>query len=157
MDASDTAVGAILSQLCEDEWCHPEAFDSWPFVPAEVKYDVYDKQVTARVAAFWQSKYMLRSVEAQLMVYTYHKNLEYFNSTKILHRGQQNWAEFLQSLNFKVVYREGRLNENADTLSKRRDNHPQWGSNSDHPSFFCRHQYVRQEQDILWAQVLQSC
>jgi len=100
---------------------------------------------------------MLQSVEAQKMVYTYHKNLEYFNSTKILHGRQQNWAEFLQSLNLKVVYGEGRLNENADRLSKRRDNRPQWGSNSDPHSFFCRYQYVGQEQDVLQAQVLQSC
>jgi hypothetical protein len=30
-------------------------------------------------------------------------------------------AEFLQLFNFKVVYREGRLNKKADVLSRRRD------------------------------------
>jgi len=67
---------------------------------------------------------MLRSVEEQITVYIDHKNLEYFNTTKIVNRRQNRRAEFVQSFNFKVVYRERRLNEKADELSRRRDNHP---------------------------------
>ena len=51
-DASDFALGAILSQLCEDNRWHPIAFHSWKFKPAEVNYDVHNKEMTAIVAAF---------------------------------------------------------------------------------------------------------
>src|SRR5205085_62399 len=61
------------------------------------------------------------STKEEVMVFTDHKNLEYFNSTKILNRREHRWAEFLQPFRFKVVYREGRLNEKADVLSRRRD------------------------------------
>ena len=120
-DASDFALGAVLSQLCEDERWHPVAFHSRKFAPAEVNYDVHDKEMTAIVAAFCEWEYMLISVEEQITVFTDHKNLEYVNTTKILKRRQHRWAEFLQSFNFKVVYCEGRLNEKADALSRCRD------------------------------------
>jgi len=74
---------------------------------------------------------MLMSVDDQILVYTDHKNLEYFNTTKTLNHRQHRWAEFLQLFNFKVIYREGRLNEKADALSRRRDYRPEAGSNSE--------------------------
>jgi len=100
---------------------------------------------------------MLRSVEEQITIYTNHKNLEYFDTTKILNRRQHRWAEFVQLFNFKVVYHEGSLNGKADTLSRRRDYRPEGESNSDPYTFFCPHQYVDQEWDIFRPQVLQSC
>jgi len=51
-DASDFALGAVLSQLCQDERGHPVAFHSRKFTPTEVNYDVHDKEMTAIVAAF---------------------------------------------------------------------------------------------------------
>jgi len=41
-DASDFALGAVLSQLCEDEKWHPVAFHGRKFSPAEINYDVHD-------------------------------------------------------------------------------------------------------------------
>jgi len=141
-DASDFALGAVLSQLCEDARLHPVAFHSGKFAPAEVNYDVHDKEMTPMVAAFREWEYLLRSVEEQITVNTDHKHLEYFNTTNVLKRRKHRWAEFLQSVNFKVVYREGRVNEKADALSRRRDYRPEGGSNSDPYTFFRPHQDV---------------
>jgi len=58
-DASDFALGAVLSQLCEDERWYPVAFHSQMFAPAEVNYDVHDKEMTAIVAALREGEYML--------------------------------------------------------------------------------------------------
>ena len=126
-DASEFALGAILSQLCEDNRWHPIAFHSRKFQPAEVNYDVHDKEMTAIVAAFKEWEHLLMSVHDEMTVFSDHKNLEYFNSTKVLNRRQHRWAEFLQPFTFKVVYRKGRLNEKADTLSWRRDYRPEGG------------------------------
>jgi len=156
-DASDFAPGAVLSQVCEDQRWHPVAFYSRRFAPAEVNYHVPDKEMTAIVAAYREWEYMLRSVKEKITVYTDHKKLENFNTTTILNRRQHRWAEFLQLFNFKVVYREGRRNEKAAALSRRRDYRPEGGSNSDPYTFFRPHQYVGQEQDILRPQMLQCC
>ena len=126
-DASDFVLGAILSQLCEDNRWHPIPFHSLKFQAAEVNYDVHDKEMTALVATFKEWEHLLMSAHDEITVFSDHKNLEYFNSTKVLNRRQHCWAEFLQPFRFKVVYREGRPNEKADTLSRRRDYPPEGG------------------------------
>jgi len=55
------------------------------------------------------------------VVFTDHKNLEYFNTTKLLNRTQARWAEILSQFNFKIVYRPGERNGKADALSRRVD------------------------------------
>ena len=57
-------------------------------------------------------------VDDQILVYTDHKNLEYFNTTKTLNRRQHRWAEFLQPFNSNGIYRDGRLNEKADAFAE---------------------------------------
>jgi hypothetical protein len=126
-DASDFGLGAVLSQLCDDGKWHPVTFHSWKFQPAEINYDVHHKEMTAIMAAFKKWEHLLRSTGDQVVVYSDHKNVEYFNSSKILNRRQHCSAEFLQPFNFKVVYREERLNEKAAVLSRRRDYRPDGG------------------------------
>jgi len=156
-DASDFALGAVLSQLCEDEKWHPVAFDSRKFSPAEINYDVHDKEMAAIVAAFKEWAYVLMSVDDQIVVYTHHQNFDYFNTTKTLNRRPHRWADFRQAVNFQVIYREGLLNEMADALSRRREYRPEGGSNSQHFTFFRSGQYVPEEPVILRPHVLQTC
>jgi len=113
--------------------------------------------MAAIVAAFKEWAYMLMSFDDQILVYTDHKNLEYFNTTKTLNCRQPGWAEFLQPFNFKVIYREGRLNEKGDTLSRHRDYRPEGGSNPDPFTFFRPGQYIGEEPVILRPHVLQTC
>ena len=51
-DTSDFALGAILSQLSDDDRWHPVAFHSRKFSDAKINYDVHDKEMSAIVAAF---------------------------------------------------------------------------------------------------------
>jgi len=62
-EARDFSLGAVLSQLCEDEKWHPVAFHSRKFSPAEINYDVHDKEMATIVAAFKEWAYMLMSVD----------------------------------------------------------------------------------------------
>ena len=135
----------------------PVAFHSRKFSPAEINYDVHDKEMAAIVAGFKEWVYMLMSVDDQILVYTDHKILEYFNTTKTLNRRQHRWAEFLQLFNFKVIYREGGLNEKADALSRHRDYRPEGGSNFEPFTFFRPRQYIGEEPVILRPHVLQTC
>jgi len=57
----------------------------------------------------------------QIVVYTNHQNLQYFNTTKLLNRRQARWAEILTEFNFKIIYRPGERNSKADALSRQVD------------------------------------
>ena len=51
-DASDLAIGAILSQRDSENRLHPVAFHSRNFTPAEINYEIHDKELLAIVDAF---------------------------------------------------------------------------------------------------------
>ena len=53
-DASDFALGCILSQPSANGDLHPICFYSKKFTPAELNYPIYDKELLAVVAAFKQ-------------------------------------------------------------------------------------------------------
>ena len=54
-------------------------------------------------------------------VYTNHKNLIYFTTTKELNRRQVRWWEVLSPYDLNIVHRPGRENTRADALSRRPD------------------------------------
>jgi hypothetical protein len=51
-DASDFALGSTLSQTTKDEKLHPNAFHSRKFSPAEINYEIHDKELLAIVDCF---------------------------------------------------------------------------------------------------------
>ena len=51
-DASDFAIGAVLSQLNDDGTLHPVAFYSRKFTTPEINYPVYDKELATIISAF---------------------------------------------------------------------------------------------------------
>jgi hypothetical protein len=51
-DASDFALGAILSQFGIDGLLHPVAFYSRKLTSAEINYQVYDKELLAIITTF---------------------------------------------------------------------------------------------------------
>jgi hypothetical protein len=54
-----------------------------------------------------------------VQVFTDHKNLEYFMTTKVLNRRQARWAQELAGVDFKILYRKGTSNGKPDALSSR--------------------------------------
>jgi hypothetical protein len=54
-------------------------------------------------------------------VYSDHKNLLTFTTTKVLNRRQVKWAEKLASYKFKIYYRKESKNGKADALNRRSD------------------------------------
>ena len=52
IDSSDYAIGVCVSQRTTDGKIYPIAFYSRKLSPAELNYDIYDKELLAIVAAF---------------------------------------------------------------------------------------------------------
>ena len=126
-DASDFAIGAILSQQDEESRLHPVAFHSRKFQPAEINYEIHDKELLAVVATFKHWRRYCEGATHQVQLYSDHQNLEYFTTTKVLNRRQARWAQELAGINFRIYYRPGTQNGKPDALSRRSEYHPEKG------------------------------
>jgi hypothetical protein len=104
MDASDFALGAVLSQPDKDGRLHPVAFHSRKFTAAEINYEIHDKELLAIVDSFQEWRHFLEGAQHPVTVYTDHKNLEYFMSAKVLNRRQARWSISLLRFNFVITY-----------------------------------------------------
>ena len=62
-DASDFALGCVLSQLQSNNATHPVGYYSRKFKPTELNYDVHDKEMLAIMTAFKEWEHMLKSVQ----------------------------------------------------------------------------------------------
>jgi hypothetical protein len=85
-DASDYAVAAILSITHSDNEIHPIAFHSRTLHSSELNYNIHDKELLAIFEAFRIWCHYLEGPFYPVDVFTDHKNLEYFSSTKLLTR-----------------------------------------------------------------------
>ena len=73
----------------------------------------------AIVRSFGHWRPELQGSPHQINVYTDHKALEYFMTTKQLNSRQARWAELLAEYSFMIMYRPGKDNTKADILSRR--------------------------------------
>jgi hypothetical protein len=118
-DASDGVVAGVLSQLHPDGEWHPVAFFSKTMAPAECNYAIHDKEMLDIIRSLSQWRAELQGTGSRLKIYTDHKALEYFMTTKQLTSRQARWAETLSQFFFTIMYRSGKQNVKADILSRR--------------------------------------
>ena len=114
-DASDFAIGAVLSQD-QGKGDQPIAYESRKLSPAELNYPIHEKELLAIVHALKLWRPYLEG--NQFTVITDHAALEFINSQSNLSRRQARWLEVLQSMNFNIKYKPGTTNVVADALSR---------------------------------------
>lgn len=88
--------------------------------PAEQNYDIHNKKLLAIVAALQHWRVYAEGAPG-LIIYSDHKNLTTFTTTKQLNRRQVRWSELLGQYKFRIQYTPGRDNGRADALSRRPD------------------------------------
>jgi len=132
-DASDFAIRAVLSQRDEEGSLYPITFHSRKFQPAEINYEIHDKELLAIVDAFKHWRRYCEGATNQVQVFSDHQNLEYFTTTKILNRHQAQWAQELAGINFRIYYRPGNQNRKPDALSRRSEYRPEKGGSENQP------------------------
>ncbi|PIL28411.1 hypothetical protein GSI_08445 [Ganoderma sinense ZZ0214-1] len=125
-DASDFAIAGVLHQPDDAGHLHPVAYYSRKLSPAEINYQVYDKELLAVVDSFRDMRAWLIGTRDPVTVISDHKNLEYFMSSRLLNRRQARWSIFLSEFNFRLNYAPG-LRNPADAPSRRADFAPQKG------------------------------
>jgi len=120
-DISKFAYGAILSQLEGEVW-KPLAFMSRTMQPAEVHYDVHDKELLVIIKALkeWE-QYLPNLAGAPTLIISDHQNLQYFTTARQVKPRHLRWKEFLSGFNVKILYRPGKSSTKLDALSRRHD------------------------------------
>ncbi|MBW0571429.1 hypothetical protein O181_111144 [Austropuccinia psidii MF-1] len=107
---------SVLSQV-NDSGKHPIAFESRKLLPAELNYEIHDKELLGIIWALKCWRAFLLSLSNSFEVLTDHSSLQYFMSSKVLTHCQARWAEFLSEFHFTITYRPGRLATLPDALS----------------------------------------
>ena len=120
-DSSDYAIGAALYQKDPEGRKHPVAFISKKLADVEERYPIHDKELYAIVEACRQWRTYLQGNKFPIQVFTDHKNLTWFFSTKELNRRLTRWWEELSPYDLKIIHTPGKENAQADALSRRPD------------------------------------
>ena len=115
-DASDVAVGAVLSQRDAEGNDHPVAYFSRKLLPREVRYSTIEKECLAIKLAVQSFRVYLLGRE--FTVQTDHRSLEWMDRLKENNSRLTRWSLSLQPFSFTVEYRAGQKNGNADALSR---------------------------------------
>ena len=119
-DASDGVISGILSQLhINDNLWHPVGFFSKTMTAPECNYEIHDKEMLAIVRSLQNWRSELVGLRSTIKVFSDHKALEYFMTTKHLTSRHARWLEELNQFHFQIMYRTGQQNEKADALTRR--------------------------------------
>ena len=114
-DASNIALGAVLSQVYDGQE-HPICYASRTLNDTENKYSPIEKEL---LAIMWAVKYFRPYLYGRkFKIITDHAPLQWLNSIKEPNAKLFRWKLKLQEYNFDVIHKPGKLNTNADALSR---------------------------------------
>lgn len=117
-DASDFAVGCVLSQHDDENVLHPVAFYSKKLNDVERRWPVHDKELYGIVVAFRQWRQYLQGSRHQIIVYTDHRNLQYFMTKNLVNDRHIRWSLEFSKYDFIIHYKPGSTMGKADALSR---------------------------------------
>ena len=114
-DASDSAIGAVLSQTHSDGE-HVIAYGSRSLIKAERRYSVTRKELLAMVHFVKSFRHYLYGCHFTLR--TDHSALQWLRTFKEPGGQIARWLQVLEEYDFTVEHRPGSRHQNADSLSR---------------------------------------
>jgi len=85
-DASDFAMGGVLSMKCRDERWRPVVYISKSLNEAKRNYEIHDKEMLAIILCLEAWRHFLEGAKDWFEIWTDYKNLEYFMKAQKLNR-----------------------------------------------------------------------
>lgn len=114
-DASQYGLGVVFSQFANGQE-RPVAYASRLLDPAEMNYSTIEREMLAIYYGIKRFSHYLQGVPFEIR--TDHRPLTWLNSHLSPNARLTRWALFLQSFEFKIIYKEGKSNLAADSLSR---------------------------------------
>ena len=118
-DASQVGLGAVLTQVYEiegEQRSLPVVYASRSLKGAERKYSVTDQEALAVV---WAVKtFNSYIMGTHFTIITDHNALKALTNKSVLEGRLARWADFLMGYDMNIVYRRGKDNIIANTLSR---------------------------------------
>ncbi len=114
-DASDTGIGAVLSQIIDDEE-HVVAYGSRVLTKQERRYCVTRRELLAVVHFVKTYRHYL--LGRPFVIRTDHAALRWLKSFKQPEGQVARWLETLDTFDYQLIHRPGKLHANADALSR---------------------------------------
>ena len=116
VDASDLAMGAILSQIDETNMEYVVAYYSKRFKSYERNMSVSEKEMAAIILAIKHWRHYITGVKFKII--TDHMACKYYLSMKNPTGKLARWAIFLSQFEFEIEHRKGKDHSNADMMSR---------------------------------------
>lgn len=116
-DASDTGIGAVLSQVHDDGREHVIAYGSHPLTKSQRNYSTTRKELLAVVTFVESFRHYL--LYKPFTIRTDHGSLQWLHNFKEPNGQLARWIERLADYTFTIEHRPGKSHRNADTLSRR--------------------------------------
>ena len=121
VDASDYAIGGVLSIECENGRWRPVAYLLKLLNEIERNYEIHDKKMLAVIRRLENWRHLLEGAKFKFKIWTDYKNLKYFMKAQKLNQRQACWALYLSRFDFTLKYVLGTKMEKVDGLSRRPD------------------------------------
>ena len=121
VDASDYAMGRVLSMECEDRLWRPVVFLLKSLNETERNYEIHDKEILAIIRGLKNWRHLLEGIHFKFKIWIDHKNLEYFMKVQKLNQRQAQWALYLLRFDFILNHIPGIKMRKIDRLSRQLD------------------------------------
>ena len=117
VDASDTGIGAMLSQNVDGE-DHPIAFFSKKLNDYQRKYSTIEKETLALISAINHFEIYVTSNAGPTVVFTDHNPLKFINRFHNKNQRLTRWSLLLQEYDLDIRHIKGKDNVIPDVLSR---------------------------------------
>ena len=117
VDASDTGMGAVLTQLDDNQVEHPVSYHSQKFNKYEKNYSTVEKELLGMILALKHFNFYLNGSCFPIEIFTDHNPLTFLVKVRQNQR-LLRWQLFLQSYNLSIHHIKGVNNVPADSLSR---------------------------------------
>ena len=115
-DASDTCIGACLTQPDEDGYFRPVYFLSHKLSNTMTRWSVTEKELYAIIYSLQKLRHIVYGTN--LDIYTDHRPIVHLESSKLMNTKLQRWSLILNDYGAQVKYLRGASNHVADFLSR---------------------------------------
>lgn len=111
-DASGNGIGVFLMQEGR-----PISFESHPIKWKYLQKSIYEKEMLETLHAL--KKWWPYLMERHFKVKIDHDSIKHFLEQKLSSKEKQKWVTKMLGYDFEIIYKKGKLNVVADTLSRK--------------------------------------